>query len=134
MIQVSAAIFGVGLILFGMSHTLWLSLVLMFFVGFGMIQAASASNTVIQTLVPEDKRGRVMSYYTMAFVGSAPFGSLLAGGLAHYIGAPRTVMVTGAFCVAAAIWFTFELPKIRLVMRPIYQQMGLLPAPDPDVA
>jgi MFS family permease len=134
MIQISAAIFGVGLILFGLSHTLWLSLVLMFFVGFGMIQAASASNTVIQTLVPEDKRGRVMSYYTMAFVGSAPFGSLMAGGLAHYIGAPRTVMVTGVFCVAAAIWFTFELPKIRLVMRPIYQQMGLMPAPDPDVA
>jgi MFS family permease len=84
MIQIASAIFGTGLILFGMSHTLWLSLLLMFFIGFGMIQAASASNTVIQTLVPEHMRGRVMSYYTMAFVGSAPFGSLLAGTLAHY--------------------------------------------------
>ncbi len=127
MIQIASAMFGGGLILFGMSHTLWLSMLLMVFVGFGMLQAASASNTVIQTLVPEDKRGRVMSYYTMAFVGSAPFGSLLAGTLAHWIGAPHTVMVTGGFCVAGSLWFTLELPKIRAVMRPIYQEMGLLP-------
>ena len=127
MIQIASAMFGGGLILFGMSHTLWLSMLLMVFVGFGMLQAASASNTVIQTLVPEDKRGRVMSYYTMAFVGSAPFGSLLAGTLAHWIGAPHTVMVTGGFCVAGSLWFTLELPKIRAVMRPIYREMGLLP-------
>ena len=126
MIQISAAIFGGALILFGLSHTLWLSLLLLLFVGFGMLQAASASNTVIQTLVPEDKRGRVMSYYTMAFVGSAPFGSLLAGALAHWIGAPHTVMLTGTFCLAGALWFTSELPKLREIMRPIYQGMGLL--------
>ncbi len=84
--------------LFGLSHTLWLSVVLMVFAGFGMIQGASVSNTIIQTLVPEDKRARVMGYYTMAFVGSAPFGSLLAGALAHRIGAPHTVMITGAVC------------------------------------
>jgi MFS family permease len=106
---------------------LWWSLLLMLFVGFGMMQGASASNTVIQTLVPEDKRARVMSYYTMAFVGMAPFGSLLAGTLAHWMGAPHTVMVTGAFCVAGSLWFTLELPKISAVMRPIYQKMGLLP-------
>jgi MFS family permease len=133
MIQIAAAIFGGALILFGLSHTLWISLLLMVLVGFGMLQAASASNTVIQTLVPEDKRARVMGYYTMAFVGSAPFGSLLAGALAHWIGAPRTVMVTGAFCVAAALWFTVELPKVRAVMRPIYREMGLLPGRDIDL-
>jgi len=126
MIQISVAMFGTALILFGLSHTLWVSLLLMLFVGFGMMQAAAASNTVIQTLVPEDKRARVMSYYTMAFVGSAPFGSLLAGGLAHWIGAPHTVMATGACCVAGAVWFTVELPKVRAVMRPIYVEMGLL--------
>jgi MFS family permease len=120
--------FGVALILLGLSHTLWLSLLLMLFIGFGMLQAASASNTVIQTLVPEGKRGRVMSYYTMAFVGSAPFGSLLAGGLAQWMGAPHTVIVTGTFCIAGSLWFTLELPKIRAVMRPIYREMGLLPA------
>ncbi len=131
MIQISAAMFGAALILFGLSHTLWLSLLLMLFVGFGMMQGAAASNTVIQTLVPEDKRARVMSYYTVAFVGSAPFGSLLAGTLAHRIGAPHAVMVTGAFCIAGSLWFTLELPRVRAVMRPIYQEMGLLPVTGP---
>jgi MFS family permease len=107
---------------------LWLSLALMGFVGFGLMQSAAVSNTIIQSLVPEDKRARVMSYYTMAFFGAAPFGSLLTGALAHRLGAPRTVILTGAFCVAGALWFTFELPKVRALMRPIYQQMGLLPA------
>ena len=128
-IQVAAVAFGVGLILFGMSHSLPLSLVLMLVVGYGMMTGLAASNTIVQTLVPEDKRGRVMSYYTMAFVGMAPFGSLLAGGLAHWLGAPRTVMLTGACCVAGAVWYTTELPKIRKVMRPIYQEMGLLGRP-----
>ena len=130
MLQIATAILGGALILFGLSRTLWLSLALMVLVGFGMIQAASVSNTVIQTLTPEDKRARVMSYYTTAFFGAAPFGSLLAGLLAHRIGAPHTVIITGAFCVAASLWFTLELPKIRAVMRPIYQQMGLLPSRD----
>ncbi len=68
-----------------------------------------------------------MSYYTMAFFGAAPFGSLLAGTLAHRIGAPHTVIVTGAFCVAGSLWFTLELPKVKAIIRPIYQDMGLLP-------
>jgi MFS family permease len=127
MLQIASATLGAALIFFGLSHTLWLSLVLMVFVGFGMLQVASASNTVIQSLVAEDKRARAMSYYTMAFFGAAPFGSLFAGMLAHRIGAPHAMIITGAFCIAGSIWFTFELPKIRAVMRPIYQQMGLLP-------
>ena len=127
MLQIAAAMLGSALILFGMSHTLWLSLVLMVFAGFGLMQGAAASNTIIQALAPEDKRARVMSYYTMAFFGAAPFGSLLAGALAHRIGAPHTVIFTGTFCVAGSFWFTLELPKIRAVMRPIYQEMGLLP-------
>src|SRR6266481_1658660 len=130
MLQIAAAMLGGALILFGLSHALWLSLALMCFVGFGLMQSASASNTIIQSLVPEDKRARVMSYYTMAFFGAAPFGSLLAGALAHRIGAPQTVIITGVFCVAGSLWFTFRLPKIRAIMRPIYQGLGLLPAPD----
>jgi MFS family permease len=129
MIQVAAALFGTGLILFGMSHVLWLSMLLMLMVGFGMMQGLAASNTVIQTLVPEDKRGRVMSYYTMAFVGMAPFGSLLAGALAHKIGAPHTVMLTGSMCVVGAVWFTTQLRSVRDVMRPIYREMGIIPTP-----
>jgi MFS family permease len=125
-IQFAAFLFGSGLILFGLSRNLWLSLLLMFVTGYGMMQGLAGSNTVIQTLVPEKMRGRVMSYYTVAFVGMAPFGSLLAGGLAHWFGAPRAVMMTGACCVVAAVWYTSQLKSIRLVMRPIYEEMGIL--------
>jgi MFS family permease len=113
MLQIAAALLGSALILAGLSHTLWLTLLLMVFVGFGLTQNASASNTIIQSLVPEDKRARVMSYYTMAFFGAAPFGSLLVGALGHRIGAPRTYILTGAFCLCGALWFTFELPKLN---------------------
>ena len=127
MLQIAAATLGGALMLFGLSHVLWLSLALMVLVGFGLMQGAAISNTIIQSLVPEDKRARAMSYYTMAFFGAAPFGSLLAGALAHRIGAPYTVILTGAFCIVGSLWFTLELPKVRAVMRPIYQQKGLLP-------
>ena len=136
MIQIAVAMLGFALILFGLSRALWLSLVLMVFVGFGLMQGASVSNTIVQSLVPEDKRARVMSYYTMAFFGAAPFGSLLAGALAHQIGAPYTVMLTGAVCVLGSLWFTVELPKVKADMHPIYQDQGLLPrdaAPIADV-
>jgi predicted MFS family arabinose efflux permease len=96
-----------------------------------LIQASSVSNTVIQSLVPEDKRARVMGYFTMAFFGASPFGSLLAGGMAHFIGVSHTVMVTGAFCLVGALWFMLELPKVRQGMRPVYLQMGLLPVGNP---
>ena len=126
MIQVSAALFGLGLIGFGLSRVLPLSLLLMLIVGFGMMQGMAASNTVIQTLVPDDKRGRVMSFYTMAFMGMSPFGSLLAGSLADRFGAPHAVMITGAFCVAGSVWFTTQLKSIRQVMRPIYVELGII--------
>jgi MFS family permease len=132
MIPISAAIFGAGLVAFGFSRWLPLSLVLMLFTGFGMLQGMTASNTIIQTLVPEDKRGRVMSYYTAAFVGMAPWGSLLAGSMAHWIGAPRTVMFTGSCCIAGGIWFWTRLPAIRKEMRPVYEQLGIItPMPQP---
>jgi MFS family permease len=132
MIPIAAVVFGVGLFLFGLSHWVWLSLILMLLVGFGMLQGMTASNTIIQTLSPEDKRGRVMSYYTAAFMGMAPFGSLLAGSLAHWIGAPRTVMFTGSCCIAGGLWFWSRLPAIRREMRPIYEQLGIIaPVPQP---
>jgi MFS family permease len=127
LLPTAAAVFGAGLIAFGASRSYWLSMALMVVVGFGMMQGLTASNTIIQTLVPEDKRGRVMSYYTIAFVGMAPFGSLLAGALAHGIGAPRTVMLTGSVCVLGGLWFWSQLKAIRTDMRPIYEQMGILP-------
>ncbi len=126
LLPVGAAVFGLGLIGFGFSHTMWLSMGLMVVVGWGMMQGLTGSNTIIQTLAPEDKRGRVMSYYTMAFVGMAPFGSLLAGALAHAIGAPHAVQVTGALCCVGAVWFSTQLRAIRAAMRPDYHRMGLL--------
>jgi MFS family permease len=126
-IPVAAVIFGIGLIAFGFSHYLWLSMLMMLVTGFGMMQGLTGSNTIIQTLVDENMRGRVMSYYTMAFVGMAPFGSLLAGAMAHAIGAPRTVIVSGVACILGGIWFASQLPAIRKDMRPIYERLGIIP-------
>jgi len=112
MIQIAAAILGSALMLFGLSHALWLSLMLMVLVGFGLMQSVAASNTIILSLAPQDMRARVMSYYTMAFFGGAPFGSLLASVLAERIGAPNTVVLTGAACVLGALCFALERPRL----------------------
>jgi MFS family permease len=127
MIPIAATAFGVGLICFGLSRSFWLSMPLMLLTGFGMMQGLTASNTIVQTLVDEKMRGRVMSYYTMAFVGMAPFGSLLAGGLAHVMGAPHTVIVSGVACILGALWFWSRLAAIRKQMRPIYVRLGIVP-------
>src|SRR4051812_2709304 len=124
---ISAALFGGGLLAFSRSHSLWLSLILMFFVGLGMMQQMASSNTIVQTILEEDKRGRVMSYYAMAFTGMAPFGSLLAGTVADRIGAPATLLISGACCIAGAIWFATQLPVIRKLVRPIYMELGIIP-------
>jgi MFS family permease len=127
MLPIGASIFGVGLVCFGFSNTLWLSMLMMLVTGFGMMQGLTASNTILQTLVDERMRGRVMSYYTMAFVGMAPFGSLLAGALAHAIGAPRTVIISGIACILGSLWFWSRLRKIRAQIRPIYERLGIVP-------
>jgi MFS family permease len=142
MIPAAAAVFGLGLIGFGLSSTFWLSMGTVLVAGAGMMQGMAASNTIIQTLTSEDKRGRVMSYYTMAFMGMAPFGSLLAGTLAHAIpptplwivsgpvlaGAQWTVIINGLAIGLGGLWFFSRLPALRVVVRPIYQEMGIIPA------
>lgn len=133
-LPLAAAIFGSGLIAFGFSRAVWLSLLLMLVAGFGMLQGLTVSNTLVQTLADETMRGRVMSYYTAGFVGMAPFGSLLAGAMAHWIGAPRTVMINGSVCIVAGAWFWTQLPKIRKDMRPIYERLGIIPPPPEVVA
>ena len=127
MIPIAAVAFGVGLIAFGLSRSFWLSMPMMLITGLGMMQGLTASNTIVQTLVDEKMRGRVMSYYTMAFVGMAPFGSLLAGALAHLIGAPHTVIVSGVACILGALWFWSRLAEIRRQMRPVYERLGIVP-------
>lgn len=121
-----AALFGAGLIAFSFSRVIWLSLILMVITGLGFMVQMAGSNTLIQTLVEEDKRGRVMSFYTMAFMGTAPFGSLLAGSLAEKIGAPNTLIFGGIGCILAAVWFARALPVLREVVRPIYIEKGIL--------
>jgi predicted MFS family arabinose efflux permease len=126
-IPIMAAAFGGGLILFSFTRVLWLSLSLMFVTGLGFMVQMAASNTVLQTIVDEDKRGRVMSFYTMAFMGTAPFGSLLAGTVAERIGAPHTLLLGGIGCILGALWFASSLPALRRDVRPIYVKIGILP-------
>ena len=126
-IPIAAGLFGAGLIGFSLSRQLWLSLVLLLVTGLGFMVHMAASNTLLQTLVDDDKRGRVMSFYTMAFMGTTPFGSLLAGSLADRIGTPPTLFVGGLGCIAGALWFTSLLSRLRERVRPIYVQMGILP-------
>ncbi len=126
-ILTNTVVFGGGLIGFALSRSLPVSIVFMTITGFGMMVQMASTNTVIQTIVDEEKRGRVLSFYTMSFLGTAPFGSLLAGWLSSRIGAPHTVVLSGVLCIATAAWFARELPAIREMVRPIYRRMGILP-------
>jgi MFS family permease len=119
--------FGAGLIGFAFSPVLSIAVPCLVVAGCGFIVQMASSNTIIQTIVDEDKRGRVMSFYMMAFLGTVPFGSLMAGWMSSRIGAPHTLVVGGICCLAGAAWFATELPRIRVVVRPIYARMGILP-------
>jgi hypothetical protein len=92
----------------------------------------ASTNTIIQTIVDEAFRGRVMAFYTMAFFGTSPIGSLLAGVAADRFGAPVTVRMGGVMCLLSAAWFAYMLPSIRTFVRPIYVKRGIIAAP-PEV-
>jgi len=126
-IPASAILFGVGLIVLSFSRIFPLSLVLMIFIGLGMMMQTAASNTILQTITDDDKRGRVMSFYTMAIMGTAPFGSLMAGGLAKVIGTPWTIFTGGIACIIGALFFLRKLPELRIIVRPIYIKLGIIP-------
>jgi MFS family permease len=123
----AGAIFGAGLIGFGLSRSLWFSLPLMVVTGGGMMVQMAASNTLLQTLVEDDKRGRVMSFYTMAFFGMVPLGSLAAGILGERVGAPATVAWGGGATIVAVLLFARKLPELRRLARPIFVRRGILP-------
>ena len=128
----AAMLFGIALIAFSLSRHLWLSLLLLPFTGMGFIVTLAATNTVVQTVVPEALRGRVMSFYTVAFLGTAPIGSLFAGMAAERIGAPTTIALGGAACLVGGAWFYSTLPRLRQLIRPVYAERGLLVVPDAD--
>jgi predicted MFS family arabinose efflux permease len=94
-----------------------------------MMQQIAGANTILQTIVADDKRGRVMSFYSLAVLGFTPIGSLLAGMLASRIGAPATLMFCGALCILVALWFMGRLPEIRRGIRPIYIELGIVDVP-----
>jgi MFS family permease len=126
-IPTASALFGVGLIGFSFAHSLWVAIPCLTVAGFGFMTQMASSNTVIQTIVDDEKRGRVMGFYMMAFLGTAPFGSLIAGWLSSRIGAAHTLLAGGVCCVAGALWFASALPAIRVAVRPIYIRLGILP-------
>jgi MFS family permease len=128
-IAVASALFGAGLIAFGLSRTLWLSLLILPLVGAGFMVSLAATNTIIQTITEEHLRGRVMAFYTMAFLGTAPLGSLLAGVLADRLGEPTTIMLGGGACLLGSAWFWSRLPGLRELIRPIYVRQGVIVAP-----
>jgi len=109
--------FGISLVLFSVSRHFWLSAALLLPVGYCMMLGMSSSNTLIQAMVPDELRGRVMALYTMMFMGMAPFGSLFSGAAAHRLGAPLTVTIGAVVCIGAAILFFSHLPKIRMEAR-----------------
>ena len=126
-IGIAALLFGCGIFVFALSHNLALSVVMLLVTGFAMMQHMASSNTILQTISNPAMRGRVMSYYTMAFMGMTPFGSLFGGAIASRFGAPRALAISGIICIAAAgIYFLF-LPSIRRALRPIYTELGILP-------
>jgi predicted MFS family arabinose efflux permease len=127
LIPITAAAFGASLIAFAASRQLWLSLLLLVVTGFAFMQQMASSNTILQTISEDQKRGRVMSFYSMAFQGVAPFGSLIAGAVANRMGAPHTLMLGGAICIVGAALFAWQLPVVRELVRPIYVEMGIIP-------
>jgi len=128
----ASAVFGLGLIIFSQMTSLWFAFVVLAIAGCGFMIHLAATNTVLQTIVEERLRGRVMSFYTMAFFGTVPIGSLLGGVMADRYGAMNTVLATGIVCLAGSAWFAYKLPAIREVVRPIYQERGIITVPAVD--
>ncbi|MGV0027865.1 MFS transporter [Phormidesmis priestleyi] len=126
LIAIAPGVFGVALIVFSQSRVLWLSLLAMFVLGGSLILQSTSSNTILQTIVEEDKRGRVMSLYTIAFISMATFGNLFAGTLSSRIGAPTTLVFGGIACIAGSLYFGRQLPALRKLVLPIYDRIGLL--------
>ena len=124
-VTITCATLGISLFLFSFSTSFWLSAALLLPCGYSMMLQMACSNTLIQTIVPDHLRGRVMSLYSMMFMGMAPFGAFFGGALANRIGAPMTVAVGGIACVLGAIWFGRALPALRIEARRLIVAQGL---------
>ena len=127
-IGIAAVIAGAGSMAFAFSRWVPLSVVCMMMAGFGMFMTGACCNTILQTVVDDEKRGRVMSYYTVAFIGTAPIGHLGGGWLAEHIGAPLTFLVGGAIALVAGLAFAAQMHEFRSHLRPVYVTRGIIPA------
>ena len=127
MVPAATLLFGSALVLLSFSRIVSVSLLLMIFIGMGSMLQAATSNTILQTITDDDKRGRIMSFYTMAVMGTAPFGSLLSGALARKIGTPVTVLIFGIITILSGLFFFRKLPELRNLVRPVYVKLGIIP-------
>jgi MFS family permease len=126
LIPATTILAGAGLIVLAFSRFFPAALLLMGTIGAGMMLQSSASNTILQTITDDDKRGRIMSLYTMAVMGTAPFGSLMSGALAKAIGTPNTILIFGICTIAGALIFLRKLPELRRIVRPLYVKLGII--------
>jgi MFS family permease len=126
-IPVAAGLFGVGLMAFSISRVLWLSLAMMVVTGFGFMVQVASSNTLLQTIVEDAKRGRVIAFFLMAYLGTTPFGSLMAGALSARVGAAFTLAIGGICCVGGALWFAAGLSSLHEDIHPVYVELGIVP-------
>lgn len=128
----TSAIAGASLAAFSFCTSLWISLPLITLTGLGIMLTAAATNTVLQSIVPDELRGRVASLYVVSFLGISPLGSLAAGWIAERIGPQATLAAGGACGLAAALLYAIKLPAIRREIRPVYQDLGIVPRPPVD--
>lgn len=117
-IRFSAFVFAIGLFIFSVSNVVWLSVLILYFSGFGMITQFSATNTLLQTVVDEDKRGRVLAFYSMSFMGFTPIGSLMLGTMSDFLGVPLTFSIAAAALLMAALLFSGKMKVIQRSLQP----------------
>jgi MFS family permease len=125
-----ALIAGAALLGFAFCRWLWLGFGLVYLVGMGMMLVAASTNTILQSIVPDEMRGRVASLYVMAFLGASPLGALAGGWVGEHYGPPVTLAAGGALVLAAAMLYTLRLPAIRREIRPLYERLGIAPRAD----
>jgi MFS family permease len=126
-IPFAATVFGGGLVALAFTNYIPATMVLMIFIGLGLMLNTASSNTILQTITNDDMRGRVMSFYAMAIMGTAPFGSLLAGSLANLLGTQYAILIGGVACIAGAMLFYKKLPELKTMVKPIYDRLDLNP-------
>ncbi len=126
-IPAASGLFGIGLVILSFTGNFNISVLLMIIIGLGLMLHTASSNTILQNITDDDKRGRVMSFYTMAIMGTAPFGSLLVGSLAKILGTSNAILLGGLSCITGALVFYRKLPILQKSALPVYQKMGLIP-------